>query len=157
MQSSTSELNGMPSHTTTHPCAARTSRNRTMLGWPDSMRWLMISRSTFLSICKAAGDGLCSQAGRNYAAESLVAVRGAAGGLTHWATFGRLVCVLQHPYLLSPLNELYGHQLPRVLSAAQLGHAKVAAADIPNLQVWRSGAQGRGGSGPAPIGGRTGH
>ena len=29
----------------------RTSRNRTMLGCPDSMRWLMISRSTFLSIC----------------------------------------------------------------------------------------------------------
>ena len=28
-----------------------TSLNRTMLGWPDSMRWLMISRSTFLSIC----------------------------------------------------------------------------------------------------------
>lgn len=105
-----------------------------MLGCPDSMRWLMISRSTFLSICGSEAAAAAAAAWEAFWQQPRT-TRAPARRTTHRAA----ASALHPPHLLSPLYELHGHQLPRVFGAAKLGHPEVAAANVPNLRHREAG------------------
>lgn len=92
----------------------------------SSILWLRISRSTFLSTC------ICDHRGVLHSRICGHNSQQAEGTSSEYCI---MWCQLLLPYPLPPFNELDSYQLVCEPVSHQLGHSKVARADVPDLQT----------------------